>query len=246
MASVTTIDGKPSPRDEHAVDRPQQRAGRKRQERDQSDRQACLRQQAGDHAADAEDRADRDVDLAAEDDERHPHGRDQHRRAADNERAKLVASEEARCRDRHDEQNNCISGGDRELAAVSRDHDRRCSPSRLRATVAPSARASRIDFLGGCGAVELADDRSAVHHGDPVAHAEDLGQLGRDHHDRESAGGEVAHEPVDLGLGADVHALGRLVEDQDRGRAGQPAGERDFLLVAAGQVAHRSFERRRS
>ena len=37
----------------------------------------------------------------------------------------------------------------------------------------------------------------AVHHRDPVAHAEDLGQLGRDHHDRQPAPGQLDHQPVD-------------------------------------------------
>ena len=55
--------------------------------------------------------------------------------------------------------------------------------------------------------------------------------------------GELAHQPVDLGLGADVDALRRLVEDQHRRLRRQPAGQRHLLLVAAGEVADR---RRRS
>ena len=43
-------------------------------------------------------------------------------------------------------------------------------------------------------------------------------------------------EPVDLGLGADVDAAGRLVEQQDAAVAQQPAGQHDLLLVAAGQL----------
>ena len=43
---------------------------------------------------------------------------------------------------------------------------------------------------------------------------------------------------VDLGLGADVDAARRLVEQQHPASAQQPAGEHDLLLVAAGELAH--------
>jgi hypothetical protein len=47
--------------------------------------------------------------------------------------------------------------------------------------------------------------------------------------------GELAQQGVDLALGADVDAA-RGVEAQHRREAGgQPAGERELLLVAAGQ-----------
>ena len=85
------------------------------------------------------------------------------------------------------------------------------------------------------GTVEDAGDRPAVHYRDPVAHAEDFRQLRRDHQDRQAPLGQLAPSAVDLGLGADVHALRRLVEDE-HGRLGrQPARQRDFLLVAARQ-----------
>ena len=90
-----------------------------------------------------------------------------------------------------------------------------------------------------------ADDRAAVHDGDPVAHAENLGQLGRDHQDRQPASGQLAHEPVDLGLGSDVDPLGRLVENEQRRLRRQPASQRHLLLVAAREVAHARFERGR-
>ena len=41
---------------------------------------------------------------------------------------------------------------------------------------------------------------------------------------------------VDLGLGADVDAAGRLVEDEHPGAHRQPLAEHDLLLVAAGEV----------
>ena len=65
-----------------------------------------------------------------------------------------------------------------------------------------------------------------------------LRELGRDHHDAEPRGGQLADHAVDLGLGADVDAARRLVEQQHPAAAQQPAREHDLLLVAAGQLAH--------
>ena len=49
---------------------------------------------------------------------------------------------------------------------------------------------------------------------------------------------------MDLGLGAHVHALRGLVEDQQVGRADEPSAQRDLLLVAAGEQPHGRVERR--
>ncbi len=69
---------------------PKRTAGHERPQPDHRHRQARAGQQPGDHAADAEDRADRDVDLAAEDHQRHPHRRHQHRRIGDHQRPELA------------------------------------------------------------------------------------------------------------------------------------------------------------
>ena len=50
--------------------------------------------------------------------------------------------------------------------------------------------------------------------------------------------GIVAQQPVDLDLGADVDAAGRLVDDEHPGRRGQPAGQQDLLLVSAREGPH--------
>ena len=49
--------------------------------------------------------------------------------------------------------------------------------------------------------------------------------------------GEGAQQGVDLGLGMDVDAAGRLVHDEDEGVAHQPSCEQDLLLIAATQRA---------
>ena len=64
--------------------------------------------------------------------------------------------------------------------------------------------------------------RPSQHDEDAVGHAEHLGQLGGDHQDRDALPGELGEQPVHLGLGADVDAAGRLVDDQQP-RARWPA-----------------------
>src|SRR5579883_860070 len=139
--------------------------------------------------------------------------------------------------------------------------DSRCSCMRLRraqgageAAPLPESRGAARCFhaqreaedavLGGIGAVDDAGKAAGVEYGDAVGHAEDFGELGGNHEDRDAFLGEVNHQTVDLGFGADVDALGWFVEDQDGGANGEPARERDLLLVAAGERAGIGVERR--
>src|SRR3989449_7043879 len=92
---------------------------------------------------------------------------------------------------------------------------------------------------------EDADDGAAVHDGDAVAHAEDLWQLGRDHQNRNAALGERLHDGVNLGFRADVHALRRLVQHQDRRMNRQPSRQRHLLLIPARQRTDVAGDRRR-
>ena len=57
---------------------------------------------------------------------------------------------------------------------------------------------------------------------------------------------ELGDQLLDLGLGADVDAAGRLVEDQQPRLGDQPAGQQHLLLVAAGQVARPARPGRRA
>ena len=56
---------------------------------------------------------------------------------------------------------------------------------------------------------------------------------------------EIAEQPVDLRLGADVDAARGLVDDQHPGAEGEPLGERHLLLVAAAEGGARDLDRRR-
>src|SRR2546426_11257044 len=97
-------------------------------------------------------------------------------------------------------------------------------------------------LLGRVPAHQLPHLVALVHHHDAVAHAEDLGQLGRDHDDGLAAPRQVDHQPVDLGFRAHVDAARRLVEDQDLRLGQQPAGEQDLLLVPTREVPHLLLE----
>ena len=68
---------------------------------------------------------------------------------------------------------------------------------------------------------------------DPIAHADELGQLRRNEQDCESLRGELGDHRMDLGLALDVDALGRLVENHEPRIGGEPFGQHDLLLVAA-------------
>ena len=86
--------------------------------------------------------------------------------------------------------------------------------------------------LGGLGAIQGSGNCSTAHHGDAVAHSENLRKLGRDHQDSRALRGKIAHQCVDLGLRADVNPLRRLIQDEDRWFCRQPSAQGDFLLIA--------------
>ena len=58
--------------------------------------------------------------------------------------------------------------------------------------------------------------------------------------------GELADHGVDLGLGADVDAARRLVEDEQRGLGVEPLAQHHLLLVAAGELGDRQVDRGRA
>ena len=57
---------------------------------------------------------------------------------------------------------------------------------------------------------------------------------------------KLVDDPVDFGLGADVDAARRLVEDQDLRADLEPARQQHLLLVAAGEAADRDDGARRA
>ena len=83
------------------------------------------------------------------------------------------------------------------------------------------------------GGGEFGDDAAAVEHQRAVADLGDLLEIGRHDHDRGARLESHVEQPVDLGLGADIDAGGRILEDVDLRAEVQPAPDHDLLLVAA-------------
>src|SRR5262249_9824450 len=80
-------------------------------------------------------------------------------------------------------------------------------------------------------------DRPAVaQHEHAVRALDDLFELRGDHQHAEALVGEFLDQHLDLGLGADIDAARRLVEDEQLGIHAEPAGEQDLLLIAAGEL----------
>ena len=71
---------------------------------------------------------------------------------------------------------------------------------------------------------------------DAVRNAKHFRQVGRDDQNGQSLVGELSDDAVNLRLRADVHAVRRLIEDENLWPRGEPAGESHLLPVAAGQI----------
>ena len=74
-----------------------------------------------------------------------------------------------------------------------------------------------------------------------LAAARDFFQLGRNKDNGHALLAEVFHFTGNFEFGADIDAAGGLVEDEQFRAGGEPAGEDDFLLVAAGEVFDGGF-----
>src|SRR5215216_6179774 len=68
-------------------------------------------------------------------------------------------------------------------------------------------------------------------HNHAIAHADDFGHLRRDHHNRHALLRQLAHQRMNLGLGAHVDTAGRLIENQNLGFGCQPLGQNNLLLI---------------
>ena len=87
----------------------------------------------------------------------------------------------------------------------------------------------------GCAAGKFPGDFFVVEHQHPIGESEQFRQIGRDHDDRQTLARQLVDDVVEFAFGADVDALGGLVEHDDLGLGEQPAGQQHLLLVATGQ-----------
>ncbi len=194
-------------------------------------------QQDGDHdRRERDDRADREVDAAGDDDRGHAD-----RRHADDRRLA-----------RHQLQ---VAGLDELDAGEQREHERdehqpdegagaveqrscghaRAAPPVIVATI----RSDSVSSATGRARLQP----PAEHDRDAVADAEQLGQIAADeeHGLGRRAGGradELVDQRVDLRLARDVDAPGRLVEHEHVHAVIQQSREGDLLLVAARELRH--------
>ena len=172
-------------------------------------------------ARDGRDRADGQVDAAGGDHERHAERDEQRRRAVAqdvDEAAEQVPVLQPQREERRRERPGSAAAAPpaRAVATVDALLLTTCTFSGL----ARDERAPRRRRW--CRAGQLRDLPPVPQHDDPVGHPHHLLQLGGDEQHRHALGREVGHHLLDLRLGADVDAAGRLVEDQQPS-AGSPA-----------------------
>ena len=101
-------------------------------------------------------------------------------------------------------------------------------------------------FLFEVGSLEDPHLAALAHDEHAVAHGEDLREVGRDQDHRDARRRQLADELVDVRLGADVDAAGRLVEHEHGRLDVEPLGEHHLLLVAAREVADGGGQRCRA
>ena len=87
-------------------------------------------------------------------------------------------------------------------------------------------------------------DASIAHHSHPVTHRQQFGVIGADEQNADALCGQLIDDFIHLELGPDVKALRRFVKNQQSRLGEEPAGDDNFLLVAAGQELYRSLQRR--
>lgn len=86
--------------------------------------------------------------------------------------------------------------------------------------------------------LEPADDRSLLHHQDPVRHAQQLFKVRGDQNDGLPLQHELVDDVIDLDLAALVDIAAGLVDHQDLAAREDPLAQQHLLLVAARQVLH--------
>ena len=82
---------------------------------------------------------------------------------------------------------------------------------------------------------DLAADLALADDDHPIAHTDQLRQFGRDDDDADAVARQIPQDGVDLGLGSDIDAARRLVQEDHLRVDRQQLGEGDLLLVAPGQ-----------
>src|SRR3954447_3378770 len=85
---------------------------------------------------------------------------------------------------------------------------------------------------------QFGDGDAVAEHEDVACRLHQLFDLRRDHENAQPIVGEFMHKAENLGLGADVDAAGRLIQDQKLWIHAEPARQQDLLLVSSGKLAN--------
>ena len=130
VPSVITSDGHPRPRDHHAVHQPEERAEQHPADEHERDRHAVVGEHdAGRERGDAEDRADAEVDVARDDDDRLADREQRHDRDVEQDVAQVLRVEEARLGDADADHEDREHADQADLAgAHDRVDPRACAP----------------------------------------------------------------------------------------------------------------------
>ena len=83
------------------------------------------------------------------------------------------------------------------------------------------------------------------HDENAVRDRQHLGQVSRYHQNGEAIAGKLSHERIDLGLGSNIHAARRFIDNEYARLRGKPLRKHHLLLVAAAQQADQLLDRRR-
>ena len=191
-------------------------------------------QQAGERAGDRDDGADGEVDAAGGDHERHAE-RDQHQRRAEAQDVDQAAVEVPVLHARDEEatwpKKRFDRAGARRSRAAARARRRVAVMRALRPAIVSTRRSTSTRRRWAARRRRSRSRSTATRW---LRRSTSSSSAEMNSTDMPSSA-ERSHEPLDLGLGADVDAARRLVEDQQPRLGDQPAGEQHLLLVAAAE-----------
>ena len=193
------------------------------------------------HRAEADHRADGKIDAAGEHDDGLRRRDHRGRKPALHELGQRADREDARKQNREERREY---GQDEEQRAepvvappLDRPIEARSLAEHQTASPAPGlshTHGGRHDrLLGRLGVRQSGGDPALVEHHHPIAKMDELGRIGAQ---QDHGFAFDSHRPqgdIDLALGLDVDASGRVVQEQDRRLKWQPLGHRDLLLIAA-------------
>src|SRR5215212_5901640 len=100
------------------------------------------------------------------------------------------------------------------------------------------------DVLANVRLVELRNGAAFAQDDDSISTFGNLLELRGNHQDPQAAIGELVDEALNLGLGPNVDAPCRFVEQQERGIQAKPARQQNFLLVPARELTDFLFRSR--